>query len=519
MRTWRLLDSPPMTAAENFALDDTLLTLKGRQESPDTIRFLQFKPRVALVGYHQCVSEEIRTQYCLENGIDINRRITGGGAILFDENDLGWEMFCDKAFFNIRVPAAGLFRRFCEPVVSALNRLGIPAEFRPRNDIEVNGRKISGSGGTENGEGFMYQGTLLVDFDVDTMLKCLRIPIEKLKAKEIDSIKERVTCMNWELGHTPDTDQIKAKMRYAFEQHFNVKLESGDLTLAEEKLFAEKLAFYQSHEWIHGVDPKVHKREMVQAACKTENGLVRFSLAVNLPRKRLKDIYITGDIFTLSPRALYDLEAHLRGMPLDRDKLYDAVRSFFDSGRIRIPGMNADDFFIAMDQALEKIAVTDYGLSLAHCNRISVVNGSFADVIQARPSVLLLPYCAKSADCELRYKKACRSCGECSTGSAWTMGTTRNMRTVCVTSFEDLMQELNKMNGRGEAAFIGCCCQPFFIKHLDDFKKAGVPGILLDIDNTTCYDLGQSKEAYAGNFESQTHLDLTLLNAVLDVSV
>ncbi len=92
MTTWRLLDTPPMSAADNMALDETLLELKGEGRTPNTIRFLQFKPRTVLVGYHQSVQEEIRLEYCREHGIDVNRRITGGGAIFFDENQLGWEV-------------------------------------------------------------------------------------------------------------------------------------------------------------------------------------------------------------------------------------------------------------------------------------------------------------------------------------------------------------------------------------------------------------------------------------------
>ena len=153
-----------------------------------------------MVGFHQAIDEEIRTDYCRANRIDMNRRITGGGAIFFDENQLGWEVFCEKAFFNTAIPNVRLFKALCDPVVTALALLNIKAEFRPRNDIEVNGRKISGTGGTESDSAFMFQGTMLVDFDVDTMLRALRIPVEKLKAKEIDSVKDRVTCLKWELG-------------------------------------------------------------------------------------------------------------------------------------------------------------------------------------------------------------------------------------------------------------------------------------------------------------------------------
>jgi lipoate-protein ligase A len=90
------------------------------------------------------------------------------------------------------------------------------------------------------------------------------------------------------------------------------------------------------------------------------------------------------------------------------------------------------------------------------------------------------------------------------------------MRTRTIINFEDLMSELENMKNLGEKAFIGLCCQPFFAKHLDEFERAKVPGILIDINDTTCYDLDQAKEAYNGEFRNQTSLDLDLLKSVLN---
>jgi lipoate-protein ligase A len=520
METWRLLDTPPMTAAENMALDEALLELKGEGRSPNTIHFMQFSPRSVLVGYHQSIREEIRETYCRENGIEINRRVTGGGAIFFDENQLGWEVICDKSFFNVSIPTPALFKRLCTPVATALTQLGVAgAEFRPRNDIEVGGRKISGTGGTESEGAFLFQGTMLVDFDVDTMLRALRIPVEKLKAKEIDSVKERVTCLNWELGHTPALEEIKAAITHGFEQDLGIRLVSGGLTDEEQSLFEAKLAEFRSPAWIDNVKPTFQKREAVQSAYKAEAGMIRFTLVVNLRQKRLKDIYITGDFLTFPSRALYDLEAGLRGMPLDRDLLHAKIREFFESGRMTIPDMAWTDFIKPLDQALDKVEISRFGIPLDYCNQISVANASFEEVVRLKPSVLLLPYCAKLTDCDLRYEKGCRICGTepCTIGPAWRLARDNKLKVVSVVSFEDLWEELMKMKAAGVKAYIGCCCQPFFAKHLDDFQKAELPGILLDIDNTTCYDLDQAKEAYAGTFESQTMLDLDLLQTILAV--
>jgi len=517
-KVWRLLDTPPMTAAENMAMDETLVELKGIGRSPNTIRLLQFSPRCVLVGFHQAVSEEIREEYCAENNIHINRRVTGGGAILFDESQLGWEVICDKDFFGLKIPNQRLFRSLCEPVVLALKSLGLEALFRPRNDIEIMGRKISGTGGTDSDGAFLFQGTMLTDFDVDTMLRSLRIPVEKLKAKEIDSVKERVTCLAWELGHTPPVSEIKQVIVRGFEKALEIKLEPGGLTPAEEALFRQKLPYFQSDEWINLVRPKFARQDVVQGAYKSESGLVRFTLVVNLPQRRVKNVFITGDFLSFPPRALFDMEASLRGAKLDSDFLHALVIDFFSKGLIAIPGMGPEDFLKPLDQALKKIEIADYGIPLHLCNLISVTNGSFGQIIGLKPSALLLPYCSKLTSCDLRYSKICRGCGECTVGAARDIGLKARMKSVCIMSFEDLMDELLRLKSKGVKAFIGCCCQPFFTKHVDDFERAGVPGILLDIDNTTCYELDKAKEAYAGRFESQTSVNLELLNAVMAVS-
>ena len=515
METFRLLDTPPMTAAENMALDEALLELKGRGRTPNTIRFLQFSPRAILVGFHQSLAEEVRTGYCEAHDIHINRRITGGGAIFFDESQLGWEVVCEKKFFDLGFVNNELFKALCGPVVTALGRWGLEAAFRPRNDIEIAGRKISGTGGTESDDAFLFQGTLLVDFDVDTMLRALRIPVEKLKAKEIDSIRQRVTCLRWELGRVPPLEEIKEAIRFGFEKGLRIKLEPGGLTEEEEDLFRKKLAHFESDAWIDPVRPEFQRTRAVQAAYKAEAGMVRFTLSINPAQRRLKDLYITGDFLSFPTRALYDLQSILRGVPLDREHVRGLVKEFFDQGRIRVSGMTCEDFMKPLDRAFEKIEMASFGIPLEHCNQISVTNGPFEEVLRKKPSVLLLPYCAKLTTCGQRHQKGCNVCGDCTVGDAWALGLAKRMEIVSIVSFEDLKAELERMKAAGVTAFIGCCCAPFFTKHVDDFDQAGIPGILLDIDNTTCYELDEARKACAGRFENQTRVNLDLLDTVM----
>ena len=230
---------------------------------------------------------------------------------------------------------------------------------------------------------------MLTDFDVDTMLKCLRIPVEKLKAKEIDSVKERVTCLAWELGHTPSMSEIKKAIWRGFESVLGIRLEPGGLTEEEDALFKQKLGYYQSSDWIDLVRPKFARQEVVQAAYKSDSGLVRFTLVVNLPQKKIKDIYITGDFLSFPSRALFDMESTLRGARLERKSLHKTVKQFFDRGLITTPGMGADDFIKPLDQALSKIEISDYGIPLELCNLISVTNGFFGEILGLKPCCFL----------------------------------------------------------------------------------------------------------------------------------
>ena len=93
METWRLLDTGVRSGAENMALDELLLELKAQDRIPSTLRFLQFSNPTVLVGHHQSVEEEVRLDYCRMKGIEINRRLTGGGALYWGQRELGWEIY------------------------------------------------------------------------------------------------------------------------------------------------------------------------------------------------------------------------------------------------------------------------------------------------------------------------------------------------------------------------------------------------------------------------------------------
>ena len=496
-----------------MALDEVILTAHSQGQAPNTLRFLQFEPHCTLVGYHQAIEQEIRVDYCRQHGIDINRRLTGGGGLYWDGGALGWEVYAPQGHPAVARDVEAMYAQLCNAAVGGLARLGVQAAFRPKNDIEVDGRKISGTGGTSLGGSFMFQGSLLVDFDVDTMLRALRIPTEKLKDKELDSVKERVTCLRWVLGRVPPLGEVKAALAASFAQALGVGFDPAGLTAAEESLLAERLPFFQSDEWIYGSRRMLNHSRELRALYKSSGGLIRVALVVDEKGRRLHSVLITGDFFAYPRRAIFDLEAALKHAPAEPAAIERIVRAFFATHEVQIPGITPDDLLYTICQALDKQHYVEYDIHPEEVNAVFTVGKPLSEV--ARSRVLLLPYCAKLPSCEYRFEPGCSQCGGCSIGEAFALAERYDLKPVSIQNYEALEETLQHCRDDGAEAFVGSCCEAFYAKHRDDFERIGLPGILVDVDSSTCYDLGREDEAYVGRFENQTDLKLDLLERVV----
>jgi lipoate-protein ligase A len=509
---WRILDTGVMSAAENMAVDEVILASRSEGSVPSTLRFLQFSPPAALVGVYQRVEEELRTEYCSEHGVDVNRRLTGGGAIYFDESQLGWEIVGSADDVG-GLPSADLFERLCSPVVAALRSLGLDAAFRPRNDIEVEGRKISGTGGTAEGDAFLFQGTLLTDFDVDTMLRVLRVPVEKLKRKEIDSLRERVTCLAWELGASPPLDELKRVLAAEFARAFGVELTPGPLTEREREHLGERLPHFSSERWILGERLPASRKDYLRGYARVASGVLKASVTYDRARERVEYVVFSGDFFAFPVRAVYDLEAALKGVALGEVRA--AIGRFIEETGADFAGLGAAEFASAVEDAVGRLDHGSLGVPAEEANSVFSIVEPMRRVAEIGATALLLPYCAKPLDCELRFTEECTECGRCDISGAYALARELGLEVRTITSFEHLMETLADMRVRGTPAFVGSCCEAFYIKHRGDMEKHGVPGVLVDVESDTCYDLGRTREAYAGAFEGVTTIRPFLLERVV----
>lgn len=501
---FRIIDTLHKTAAWNMAMDEVLLELADR--APPTIRFLSFSPHCALVGNFQSIEQEIRVQYCKENNIDINRRITGGGAIYFDESQLGWEIIDGTGKFRMNLQEMNeVFGNIC---AYALRKLGINAVFKLRNDVEVNGRKISGMGGAIYKGNVLFQGTLLVQDRIEKMLYTLKVPIEKLKQKEIDSVRERVTCIEYELGRIPEREELKNIFKDAFREKLGIEFYESELTEEEISLHNKYLPYYSSSAWIDKIKLPKNTQGLIKSVYRSGFGTVKVNAIVNTKQKMFRSILITGDFFE-DKRKILDFERIIKNVSINKININETIKKYFDDEEEK------ECFKGCFDEIFRKIELLKLKFSPKEVNKIFTVN--IEDIQDFYPEVFLLPYCSKKSGCVYRRKNDCQICGECNVGEAYKFSYDFNLEPITILTFENLLDNFKKMKRKGIKDYIGSCCEAFFVKHQEEFRNSGLRGILLDIESSTCYELGKAKEAYYGRFESETSLNLRLIKKVLNI--
>jgi lipoate-protein ligase A len=350
---FRVIDTGLRGGRANIAFDQALIETRKEGKIPDTIHFLRFRPS-ALIGVHQLLSHEIKVDYCKRHGIEIVRRITGGGALYFDEGQIGWGLVFDRVSLGV-TDLAEVTRRICESVALGLNKLGVPARYRPRTDIEVDGRKISGTGGYIDGNLILYQGTLLIDFAPAKMLACLNLPVEGLANRNAGPAAQRIITMREVLGDSlPDLPTIYEGLLEGLAEGLGITPEWGAVTRYEEELadraYREEIG---TDAYVEMLDAPKVDGTLVTASLTTRGGTVRADIRLEGARRAtIREVLLTGDFFVMPPRIVFDLEAALRGV--DIAKAGSAVEDFFARIPAAFSSLGPADFRSVIDKALEK---------------------------------------------------------------------------------------------------------------------------------------------------------------------
>jgi lipoate-protein ligase A len=303
------------------------------------------------IGYHQDLEQEVDLEFCRAHNIPIFRREVGGGAVFLDGNQLFFHLILkrDNPIAPKRIDA--FYQKFLKPVIDVHHRLGIPAQYKPVNDLVVQNRKISGTGAGEIGDCIVFVGNLILDFDYDTMARVLKIPDEKFRDKVKKTIRENLSTVRRELGEQQfdqwDEDTLNNMLAEEFEKLLGPLTGAGKDSLPADKMQALKMKM-MGGDWLYRRGRQVEGRivkvrsglEVVQRMHKATGGLVRAEFIVE--DGRFKEVAISGDYFCFPKNTVSRLAAAIEGSPFQ--EIAKVVTNFYETGNFEMPGVEINDW-------------------------------------------------------------------------------------------------------------------------------------------------------------------------------
>jgi lipoate-protein ligase A len=300
------------------------------------------------IGYFQDVEQDVDVAFCREHDIPIFRREVGGGSVYLDGAQLFWQLVIHKD--NPLVPSGkeAFYRKFLQPPIETYRALGIPAEYKPVNDIIADNRKVSGTGVAEIEDYIVFVGNLIVDFDYDTMTRVLKVPDEKFRDKVYKTLRENLSTIKREIERVPSTDELWSLMAEKFAELLGPLEVETEVDAAWRGKADELAVRFLADEWLylkrrHRVNREVKIRAGVQVRQKVHKapgGLIRATAEVR--DDVVVSVSLSGDFFFFPGEKLTDLEAALVGVPVA--EVEDAVDRFYAKHRIESPGVTPANF-------------------------------------------------------------------------------------------------------------------------------------------------------------------------------
>ncbi len=353
---WRLITDDNVSDSFGLAADEALAQRVGLGQSPPTLRLYTYAP-CALVGRFQTVAHELHGDYCQANDIPINRRPTGGGAIIMGEGQLGVALMIPGSKDDTYSRARELMAHFAAGVMRGLDSLGIEADFKRKNDIEVNGRKMVGLGiYRAPSNGLLFHASILVSLDVPYMLKVLNTPFEKISDKEIALVSARTTDIYREIGKTMPLDDVRQRLAAGYKAAFEATLVPGNFTPAEqEDIIQLEQEKYLTHDWVF---QEIEVPDTFGSAkVKTPAGLL--DIRASLAGRTVKAVFIGGDFFA-SENAIADLEASLRWHSSKPQAIAATLAKVYEQRQSELNGIPLVDLTEVVQTAVKKGTIAEY---------------------------------------------------------------------------------------------------------------------------------------------------------------
>ena len=245
-KTWRLLDSGLVPPVESAALDEAILTAHTGGSIPNTLHFYIRSAPTVSVGYFQKISESVDLEECRKRNVQIIRRKSGGSSIYTDRDQLIFALVMHEN--ELPIERTDSFKAICDPVARAISSFGVEAKFRPMNDIEVAGKKISGNAQLRRKGSVLQHGTVIVAADMQAMDAVLVLP-ESVR-DDVAKPSDRVTSLVSLLGTKPEMEVLKSKISEEISKSFSVEMAPGPMTKLERGIVHDLIRErYSREEW------------------------------------------------------------------------------------------------------------------------------------------------------------------------------------------------------------------------------------------------------------------------------
>ncbi len=308
---WQFIDVSTTDASWNLALEQYVFDVLPR----DRNYFLLWQNKNAvIIGRHQNTMAEINAPYIQEHGIQVIRRLSGGGAVYHDMGNLNFT-FIQNAENGIALDLS----LFCKPVAAAIQSLGANAQVNGRNDITLDGKKFSGNAQYVKEGRVMHHGTLLFDSDMQAASDALRPDPEKIKAKGVASVRSHITCLKPYLPSVTLAD-FKAKL---LEKLFEGRPMTQYVLTEADKTAIERIRKerYDTWDWNYGFSPpcNLHRKRRVEGCGTVE-------VMLHIRDGKIRDTALYGDFFSAKdPKELAEKLIGLRPVRADYEKALENV--------------------------------------------------------------------------------------------------------------------------------------------------------------------------------------------------
>ena len=245
---WRLIDSGLCEPAYTGAADEAIARARAAGEVQTTLHFYTRKTPTISMGYFEKVGESVNLPLCKRDGVFILRRVSGGSAIYTDKGQIIYALIGLAKEFPHNVNES--YGRICSAVIRGLAHLGIGADFKPINDVQIDGKKVSGSAQLRKWGALLQHGTMILELDRERMFSYLRINREKLEKQGVNRPQDRVTSLYEATGRRFSRGEVVTALVKGFEDEFGVEIAAGELTEWERneigRLIEEK---YGNDDW------------------------------------------------------------------------------------------------------------------------------------------------------------------------------------------------------------------------------------------------------------------------------